>query len=207
MTLELLKTIIAAFALSLPPVWYPAGAGPETVAQRDARVEMASHENAEQAHSGETRLPPDQLAAMTESIWFNESRFDWHVHAGKVSPIGNQDVGNARCLGQVQTWRGNTLLTRAEWLALTGLDRAATRRCAAATQSYLWYHAQRCIRRDVPAARRWDKRLTDHEAGLLFAAYGAGNCAPIKKSTGLRIATYRQLMAAIRRGATRKQEK
>jgi hypothetical protein len=199
MTLSTLQSIVAAFAISLPPVWYPQGAGPETPEQRNERVEMAARVVAATANTDATGLDRAQLTAMTLSIWFNESRFDWHVHAGLKSPIGNQDVGKARCLGQLQTWKNNALLTDEQWVALVGHDEAATARCASATQAYLWYHAQRCLRRDVAAAKRWEKRLTDVEVALVFAAYGAGKCAPVGKSTQLRVVTYRQAMHRIAR--------
>jgi hypothetical protein len=117
---------------------------------------------------------------------------DYYVHAGLESPIGHQDHGKARCLGQIHTWPGNPHLpTQADHQALAGLDRAATTRCAETMLRYLWGHARRCIRLQRPAARRWTEPLADYEVALIAAAYGSGYCSPVKRSNKSRARTFR----------------
>lgn len=190
MTWTYLKAFIAWFFLQLPPAWHPPESPPETSAQRDARLEVAGAAAASAALNTEHGFYPLQAAAIVGTIWYAESRNDYHVHAGSKSPIGHQDHGKAKCLGQIQTWPGNTLLTEAQWQALTGADYASTQRCADATVSYLWYHAQRCLRRKMPKNKRWQKPLDDGEVARLFAAYGEGKCVPVGKSTKDRMRLY-----------------
>lgn len=66
-------------------------------------------------------------------------------------------------------------------------------RCATVTLKYLWGHAQRCIRRGRPAARRWTEPLADYEVALIVAAYGSGYCSPIKASSKVRARTFRRI--------------
>ncbi|MDX1527033.1 MAG: hypothetical protein R3337_00310 [Gammaproteobacteria bacterium] len=172
-----------AFAFAhITPSWYPPGENPETDEQREQRFELAGGAAASAGLSGEHGFKPWQAALMVGAVWIDETSLDYNVHAGKPTHIGHQDHGRARCLGQIQTWPGNTLLTRKEWESLAGTDYASTQLCANATVSYLWYHAQRCLRRKVAKAKRWDEPLTWPEVARLFAAYGEGHCAPVGKS-------------------------
>jgi hypothetical protein len=186
--LELLTQKLIALVLGATIVLH--NVPPETPAQRTERREMIGAVVADVAVNNSTRFKPKQLAAMVYTIWSHEAKFEYHVHAGERTHIGTQDMGKARCLGQIQTWKGNTLLTPQQWRDLAGLDRAATRRCADATARYLWEHAKRCLRRGKPNAGRWGDPLSNVEVALLFAAYGAGHCAPVGKSTRSRMSTY-----------------
>lgn len=195
--LEALKFKLAALFVALPSTWYsPETPPPESPAQRDTRVSMAAVQLVEAVEA--SPFPKSQrLVALNvaASIWQNESGLDWAVHAGVESPVGPGDWGAARCMGQIHTWPGNYLLTREQWTALVGTDEAATRRCADATLSYLWYHAERCLR--VGKANRWAEPLRDDEVLRLFAAYGEGYCAPVQASNHLRLQTYRRYRAAM----------
>jgi len=99
--------------------------------------------------------------------------------AAKCPPIGSQDSGKARCLGQlhhIKSW-----WTEDEWRALAGRNHEATERCAKATLRAFWYHAERCkLRRDIPKAKRWRGMLSLDEVAILMGAYGTGTtCKPL----------------------------
>jgi len=150
--------------------------------------------DAEVANAGVSQFAATDAAALLLAIQLHESALDYYVHAGLESPIGHQDHGKARCLGQIHTWPGNPHLpTKADHAALAGLDREATTRCATVMLKYLWGHAQRCIRKGRPAARRWAEPLADYEVALIVAAYGSGYCSPIKASSKVRARTFRRI--------------
>ncbi|CAB4154414.1 hypothetical protein UFOVP650_3 [uncultured Caudovirales phage] len=144
-----------------------------------------------------TELKPADSAALIETVWGYESAFEYYVHAGGVSPIGDQDGGLARCMGQIHTWKGNKHLpTKADHQALAGTDAEATRRCAQITLAYFWAHAQRCLRVGV-RKDRWARPLEQWEAAKLFAAYGAGRCAPVGRRHKGRALTFGRLRSQI----------
>lgn len=193
--LELLKPL-AALLVALPTTW--ATPQPETPKQREARIETIVE--ADIAAVTASVVPETQHVAIlfaTIAIQRNETGFDYAVHAGLPSAIGSSGGGKAKCLGQLETWPGNRLLTPEQWNSLEGTDLAATTRCAAASVAYLWYHAERCLRRDEPKETRWTAPLTDDEVLRLFAAYGKGHCAAPQPSNERRLKSYRRLRAAL----------
>jgi hypothetical protein len=186
--------VIAGFVKQWPKTWYPEGKDPETSEERDSRLEMLGEVVEAIASSNQTGFQEQDAAALIATLWGHESRFDYWVHMGGDSPIGHQDHGAARCLGQIQTWPNNQHLpTEAEHLALAGLDRKATERCARMTLTYFWGHAQRCLRNRRAADRRWLEPLADYEVAILMASYGAGTCAPVAGRHKDRARTYRAL--------------
>jgi len=176
----LIAAVLTAYVVTLAPIRY-SGPAPETAERRKERLAMVAEVVSEVASEGTTQWRPDDVAALVLATWVDESALEYWVHAGGVSPLGNQDGGRARCLGQIQTWPGNTLLSPDEHRALVGVDRAATKRCAQATVEYYWAH-RRCLRSRQPAATRWKSALKPGELALLAAAYGKGWCAPVGRS-------------------------
>lgn len=174
---------LLAIVLAWTPTWYPPGGGPETREQRTQRWAMASDTMVQSGGSGITKFWPQDNVALIATIFRYESALDYHVHGGEPSPIGSQDKGKARCLGQIQQSR---LLTKKEWVGLAGRDRAATRRCADMVLRVMWYHAKRCkMRQEIPGSIRWRAMLTDVEARVLFTAYGTGiTCGASGKHSG-----------------------
>lgn len=198
--LRMFETIVNALlgvALSWQVPFY-GQTPPETEEQRGERLAMIAAVNTEVASSNVAGFDPRDSAALLLAIQIHESALDYYVHAGLESPIGHQDHGKARCLGQIHTWPGNPHLpTRADHQALAGLDRAATTRCAETMLRYLWGHARRCIRLQRPAARRWTEPLADYEVALIAAAYGSGYCSPVKRSNKSRTRTFRKIRNAM----------
>ena len=191
--MELLANILFAFAMNFTAPLYGASP-PETDDDRRERIGMIAEVDADVASAGVSQFAPGDAAALLLAIQLHESALDYYVHAGLESPIGHQDHGKARCLGQIHTWPGNPHLpTKTDHMALAGLDREATTRCATVMLKYLWGHAQRCIRRSVPAASRWETALTDAEVAMIAAAYGAGYCSPVKASNRSRARTFRRI--------------
>jgi hypothetical protein len=182
--------------LSMSQVWYPASgdhSNPETPAETydrrtiiaDTAMESALRGNPKGFGTEEreqiSKFHPIDALALILTIERSESGLDYYTHAGESSHIGTQDSGRARCLGQVQTWAGNTLLTEEEHESLAGIGYDATLRCANAIHEYLWYHAVRC--RVRAKGRRFSKwvnhhRMTDYEAQRLMAYYAKGTCTP-----------------------------
>ena len=165
-----LKSALLAAALSLPPPWYPPGANPETqehYENRVARIAVAIAEEAEQAPGWSWGARPLAFAALT--VMYKESHFALAVHSGEK--LG--DEGRAACLGQLHV---SGLVPRHEWMELTGVDVAATRRCARATMRLLAVQHRGCrMRRQSP---------TIGNMSQIFAAYGSGgSCKPTSSST------------------------
>jgi hypothetical protein len=179
-------------ALAWPPVHY-GETNPETDAQRQARIELIASVNTEVAHSNIAGFDPRDSAALLLAIQIHESKLDYYVHAGLESPIGHQDHGKARCLGQIHTWPGNPHLpTKTDHQALAGIDREATTRCAETMLRYLWGHARRCLKRTS-----WTTPLADYEVAFIAAAYGSGYCTPVKASSKARARTFRRIRRAM----------
>ena len=179
------------------PTWYsPKQTPPETSEERVSRVRMAARVLAEAAAGSAWPERFQRVAVLAAaSVWINESGLDWAVHAGKPSPVGPSDYGKAKCMGQIHTWPGNTLLTKEQWAALPGTDEAATRRCADATLAYLFEHARKCLR----VTEERTSPLSDAEVVRLFAAYGDGHCSPVDASDKKRLDTYRRLRGSVLR--------
>lgn len=196
---EIIKAAVAAWVLTVQPVLYNPGENPETTDEREERITMAAETAVDAVAQETTGFKSDQAVALVLSVWLKESAFEHNVHAGLRTHIGTQDEGKAKCLGQIRTWPGNTLLTRERWKALVGTSREATMRCAAATLSYLWYHAARCLRPGVPLLERWDEPLTDHEAEFIFASYGRGRCSRVSIGSRARLQAYRRILRFIKK--------
>lgn len=180
--LAALKFLVLSTLANLTPTWYPPGAGPETPQERMERWTMVGEVITESAMSGLTEFWPQDNAKLALMITHGESRIDYHVHAGLPSPIGHQDYGSAKCLGQIQ-WHERMWPNKEDWEALAGLSREATRRCIDAILTIMWIHAKRCeLRKDVPEFRRWKAPLSTNEVRVLVSAYGSGvSCKPVSK--------------------------
>ncbi len=154
----LFKLLLAA-ALSLPAPWTKTPV--ETPEQYQARLDTIAKAIAIEA--------PNKLTAVTVLVvWYDESRFDRRIHAGEEHPIWTQDVGRARCLGQLHV---SGLVPRAQWERLVGLDIDATRRCARATVRVLLAQRRLCRARGTPGLAQ------------TLAAYASGvTCRPDARS-------------------------
>lgn len=195
--MEHILDALFAFAMAVELTFYGPNP-PETLDERRDRIEMIVEVDTEVSHSIDSEFDPRDAAALLLTTQIGESKLEYYVHAGLKSPIGHQDHGKARCLGQLHTWPGNRHLPTAEdHRALAGLDREATKRCASTMLKYLWGHASRCIRRDMPVTTRWDKPLADHEVVAIFAAYGIGRCSDPTKSNRARAGMFRRLRRSI----------
>lgn len=195
-----LASALLAVMLTWTPTFY-GGSPPETDTERGERLAMIARVHAEVAVDNTTGFHTADAAALVSAVQGHESGgFEYYVHAGGDSPIGPQDHGLARCLGQIHTWANNPHLpTKADHQALAGLDRAATERCSRATLAYLWGHAQRCIRLRVPSETRWTAPLQDWEAAIVFAAYGKGYCVPVTAKHKARARTFRRIRSEMAR--------
>ncbi len=191
---ELLAAALFSVFMSWPTTSYPEGKAPETTEQREERKDMASDVVAKVALVNETELNALDAAAWISMTWRWESAaMEYYVHAGGVSPIGHQDHGNAVCMGQIQTWPNNKHLpSKEDHRALAGTSLEATERCARMTLTYMWGHAQRCLRTRVKKDR-WKEPLLDYEVAILAASYGAGHCAPVAQRHKNRANTFRKI--------------
>ncbi len=125
--------------------------------------------------------PIDATALVLSTMYGESGFFEYRVHAGEKSHLGPQDGGKARCLAQIRTWPGNTILTPQEHVALAGTGFEPTKRCAATALAYYWAHAKRCkVRERRPGETdlmAWDRRqMTELEARELMTHYATGNC-------------------------------
>lgn len=197
--LEVLAAALLSVFMSWPTTWYLEGKAPETTKQQEERKDMSSGVVAKVALDNETELNALDAAAWISMTWRWESAaMEYYVHAGGDSPIGHQDHGNAVCLGQIQTWPNNKHLpTKADHKALAGTSPEATERCARMTLTYMWGHAQRCLRTRAKAETRWREPLRDYEVAILAASYGAGHCAPVAKRHKNRAHTFRKIRKAL----------
>lgn len=178
-----------------PQGWYPPGEAPETPVERSERRRMIVDVVATVAQDSDNGTGFKELdaALLVLTVWRFESALEYYVHAGGDSPLGNQDGGKARCLGQLHTWPGNPYVpTIAAHRALAGLGRGATERCARATLLYLWAHAKECLRTEEPLLGRWDERLSEEEASIVMASYGSGRCSAETKSSRKRAKSFQR---------------
>jgi hypothetical protein len=182
LSLETLAAVAVVLIQTVTPVWYPTEGkfiNPETKEARTERLTMIAEVNAEAAYGqkGKNETPwgaRDDLALL-KAIMGGESAYEYRVHAGQKSHIGTADAGNALCMGQIHFVRA--WWTEAEWRALAGLDRVATKRCSEAILRVLAYHAKRCrLRSDVSVKKRWATPLNFTEGRRLIRWYGNGNC-------------------------------
>ena len=152
--LEALKAKAVIAILALPRAWFPEDNKPETDAEHDARITYVVEDIVEEAdeHAKWIGYQADEVTALGLAFAYNESAFAWEVHAGEPWPERPSPFGPAgeRCFFQLHRtaymvpldkWRPFEL---EEFEALTGLDRAATRRCALAGVRVIAWHAHRC---------------------------------------------------------------
>lgn len=208
--------------LSMSQVWYPqtgSYTNPETAAETYDRRTLIADTALESAMRGNTegfdvkddvpaisKFHPVDALALIITIEQAESGFDYFVHAGEASHLGTQDTGKARCLGQVQTWKGNTLLTDEEHKSLSGTDYQSTLNCANAIHEYLWYHAERCrVRGRGRVNAQWSnqQRMSHYEAKQILSYYAKGTCSPRfrskaeRRNLNMRAAAFRNIQAEL----------
>lgn len=207
--LQLLAAALLSVFTSWPSTWYPEGKAPETQEQQIARKDMTSNVVASVSLNNDTGFSALDDAALISMTWRWESAaLEYYVHAGEESPVGHQDHGNAVCLGQIQTWPNNKHLpTKADHRALAGTSPEATERCARMTLTYMWGHAQRCLRTRANKETRWREPLRDYEVAILAASYGAGHCAPVAKRHKDRAYTFRKIWKELDRGMKQPDQK
>lgn len=190
----MINTIKAAI-VAWGATWYPAGQGPETPVEFEQRAEVV----AKAIDTIVKQYPFEQssFAALITNTWGWESGWDWHVHAGLESPIGHQDYGKARCLGQLHR---TGFITQERWDQLAGHSYEATLRCASATAEAFKHHAQRCLRKNAPrGGNKWKEPFTRWETLQLMSAYATGHgCGVIDKAVQ-RYASYRKLQLKFER--------
>ncbi len=198
MMIEVLKLKLASAILAMQAVVYPATGefkDPETDTQEYDRKYMVAEavidvaeEGVEIHHFGKSKFNVVDSAALITTLIRSESALDYFVHAGMKSHIGPQDGGRAKCLGQIQTWRGNTLMTDEEHVALVGTDREATKRCLAMVLSYVWHNAKKCsVRTKRTRWKNWEKgRMEVFEVSKILSYYAKGTCSPIYKTNAER---------------------
>lgn len=169
---------LLAIVLNFAHVAYPVEGEfvkPETPAQEyDRRIVIATA--VARAAADSKLFHPEDAAALVSTIFRGESALEYRVHAGQVSHIGTQDGGRAKCLGQVQTWPGNTLLTKEEHEALVGTDLQATERCANAVLRYMEHLAWVCKVRKTK--KLWaQSRMKSTEGIQIMSHYASGRCS------------------------------
>ena len=170
-------------ALAQPRAWYENGVDTpgarETQEEYEQRIALAvralSHATMRERKDGtHATIPPDwwwhrkTLVAAVLTQWYEESRLAYEVHAGIDHPVWTQDVGRARCFGQLHVG----LVPQNEWEKLAGLDEEATARCALWTARALTRMALHCGRGKRGADKFEDILLP------MFSAMGGHGCAP-----------------------------
>jgi hypothetical protein len=165
-----LKDFLLAAILRWHAPWYPPGENPEDAEDYRARLAVLAEAVAIEAAEQRTpQLDTRALAAATLTVWYGETRFAYEVHALGTSRW-NQDIGKARCLGQLHQSR---LVPVEEWDQLVGDDLECTRRCARATMRVLNAMSRYCT---IGSA-------DESSIATVFAAYGTGRgCAMTTKS-------------------------
>ena len=178
-----LEERLLAAALAQPRAWYAPGVltpgALETQSAYEERIKLAvsALSRATMRARGDGTyavVPPDwfwhrkTLVVAVLAHWYEESRLAYEVHAGLDHPVWTQDVGRARCLGQLHVG----LVPAQEWAALAGLDEQATQRCAAWTARALTRMALYCGK-----GRRGADKLDDILLPM-FSAMGGGGCSP-----------------------------
>lgn len=185
-------------ALSQPHAWYAPGTDSpgarESVAEYEARIGLAiqalTRATTYRRKDGRLGVAPPTwrwgrkvLETAVLAHWYEESRFAYEVHAGIDHPVWTQDVGRARCLGQLHAGP----VPPQDWLKLAGLDEAATERCALWTARTLTRMALYCGR---------DKPVTNVLLGM-FSAMGGAGCAPTVAGRA-KLARFAKMWRAIR---------
>lgn len=179
-----LKDVLLTAILSWQAPWYPPGQNPENPEEYRARLAIVAEAVAlEAVQQKGGKFDTRALAAATLTVWYGETRFAYEVHALGKSRWG-QDVGRARCLGQIHQSR---LVPQEEWELLVGADLESTRRCARATMRVLLAMSRYC---SIDAA---------NEANLarVFAAYGTGRGCGETTSSKSRARRWARMMSQI----------
>lgn len=166
-----LKDLLLAAILHWQAPWYPPGENPESREAYEARLAVLAEAVALEAAEHKTAaLDTRALAAATLTVWYGETRFSYEVHALGTSRW-NQDIGKARCLGQLHQSR---LVPKEEWDQLVGADLDSTRRCARATMRVLVAMSRYCS----------IGHANESSIATVFGAYGSGQgCGLTTKST------------------------
>ena len=154
MTLAAIKAAALAVMLAMPRAWFPDDNRPETLDERATRIGGFVSDVVDEAdtHAPRAGLSVIEGTALGLAFAYNESALAWEVHAGKPWPGRPSPFGRAgeRCLLQLHRtasavplddWRPFEL---EDFEALTGLDAAATRRCARAGVLAITWHAHLC---------------------------------------------------------------
>lgn len=160
---ELVAAVIAVF-ITYQAAWFPEGHAPETTEQREARVALAledivtESEDIYISHDLHKLIGIELIDLVALSVvqakW-ESGGLAYEIHSGtrvvgRPSPFG--DGGRARCFFQMQKTASEVPFDKwrpfeaDEWIALSGLDRQATQRCARAGVRAIAYHAWRCRR-------------------------------------------------------------
>ena len=179
------KELLLAAILTWPAPWYPPGRpNPETSDGYKLRVAtIAEAVVIESRDVNDWGLGRRALVAATLTLWYSETRFSYEVHALGTSRWG-QDVGKARCLGQLHT---SKLVPKSEWEQTVGADLEATRRCARATMRVIAAMARMCSATEA----------TPHHMARVFAAYGSGRGCELSAQAQRRAQRWQRLMARI----------
>lgn len=178
-----LEEKLRAAALAQPRAWYAADVespgAHETQAAYEARITLAVHALSkatihERKDGTYAVVPPNwwwhrkTLVVAVLAHWYEESRLAYEIHAGIDHPVWTQDLGRARCLGQLHVG----LVPANEWAALAGLDEEATERCALWTARALTRMALYCGK-----GRRGADKIDDVLLPM-FSAMGGNGCSP-----------------------------
>jgi hypothetical protein len=177
----LLKELFLIAILQWAPAWHPPGQNPETSEQYQARLQTIVDAVTIEAEAlSDARMSTRELTAATLTVWYGETRFALGIHARGESRF-SQDVGKARCLGQVHV---SGLVSRPEWDNLVGADLESTRRCARATL------------RVLKAMARYCEMYNPSLQGLarVFGAYGSGQGCRATEQSQQRARRWQQLM-------------
>jgi hypothetical protein len=170
-------------ALAQPRAWYAPGSDAlgarETQEEYETRIDLAVRALAratvkERKDGTHAVIPPNwwhhrsTLVAAVLAHWYEESRLAYEIHAGMDHPVWTQDLGRARCMGQLHSG----LVPDQDWLTLAGLDEKATERCALWTARAITRMALYCGQ-----GKRGSDKLDDLLVPM-FSAMGGRGCAP-----------------------------
>jgi hypothetical protein len=179
-----LKDVLLAVILHWQAPWYPPGQNPEHPEDYQARLAVLAEAVSIEALEQKTgAIGPRALAAATLTVWYGETRFAYEVHALGTSRW-NQDVGRARCLGQLHQ---SKLIPEEEWQALVGADLESTRRCARATMRVLIAMSRYC---SIGSAN-------ETSMAQVFGAYGSGRGCLVSTTSKSRARRWSRMMSQI----------
>lgn len=179
----MLAELLLKAALAQPAPWYPPTVeAPESPPEYRARLGVLTR-----AVALETAAPPrgwnrTELAFAVLGNWYQESRFAFEVHAGGEHPVWDQDVGRARCLGQIHESRR---FPGPVWRGLAGTTLEATRRCARATIELMAGIERAC------------GYAGPQRVALVLTTYGTGVCAEeVSAAARAKVARIRRMRRA-----------